>query len=145
MPFDHPLLLRKQSAQLPFRQVIGVEMSQPLCDAARENVAGAKHLRCPDVQVVNADAKEYTPPDDVSVVFLFNPFTGHMLDAVLDNLRQSWTRRPRELTVLYVLPVRAHDVFGQEAWLVKQHERFSQGLRLIVYKSKGVSQREVSA
>ena len=135
-----------RAAQLPFRRVIGVEMSEPLYEAAQENIAHAKQrLRCSEVQIININAKQYTVPDDVSVVFLFNPFTGHILDAVIDNLRQSFDRSPRQMTVLYVLPVQSKDHVGQEPWLIKQHEQFSQGLRLVVYRSTHFSNLEASA
>ena len=64
----------------PFRRVLGIEMSSQLCDRARENVRrAATRLRCADVEIINVDAAAQVVPDDVSVIFLFNPFTGHML------------------------------------------------------------------
>jgi SAM-dependent methyltransferase len=94
-----------QAARLPFGRVIGVELAPQLAEVARRNVARmGDRLVCRDVQVVTADAAEYRVPDDVTVAYLFNPFTGATFDRALDNLFASLDRRPRPLRLVYVHP-----------------------------------------
>src|SRR5437763_9033743 len=90
----------------PFRRVIGVELAPRLHAIASANIARNRHrLRCRDVVLVCADVLDYPIPDDVTVVFLGNPFTGRLFAAVLDALLASVDRRPREVTVVYFNPV----------------------------------------
>jgi SAM-dependent methyltransferase len=63
----------------PFKRVIGVELSRKLHETAVENIAQNRdRLRCRDVQLVCSDVLHYDIPDDVTVVFLNNPFTGEI-------------------------------------------------------------------
>jgi SAM-dependent methyltransferase len=94
------------AATYPFRQVIGVELSRELHEAACANLERSRdRLTCKNVELVCADALEYEIPDDVSVVFLYNPFTGHIFQRVLDKLIASVDRNPRTLRVVYANPV----------------------------------------
>ena len=94
------------AATHPFRRVIGVEFAPTLADVARENVAAAKsHLRCDDVEIVTENAMHYVVPDDANVLFLFNPFSKHVMEGVLDRIRESLDRSPREIEVFYLQPL----------------------------------------
>lgn len=89
-----------------FRRVIGVEIAAPLHEIARRNLARNRHrLRCRDVELVNADVLAYRIPDDVTVVYLYNPFRGPVFAHVVDELCRSLDRRPRPLRVIYLNPV----------------------------------------
>ena len=63
------------------------------------------------------DARVYDVPADVSVVFLFNPFAGPVLGAVLDNIRRSLREAPRKLALIYICPRRADKPFAEHRWL----------------------------
>ena len=94
-----------QAAQLPFRKVIGVELTPQLHAIARENLARAlPTLRCKDVELVNSDALDYRVPDDVTVVYFYNPFYGGVFAKVVDELKASLARRPRTLRIVYMYP-----------------------------------------
>jgi SAM-dependent methyltransferase len=109
------------AAMMPFQRVIGVELSKELCDVARRNVEQArKRFRCPDVQIVNADARDFVPPDEVSVVFFFNPFDHNILQVVLDRLQASWLQSPRPLKVIHGLPKCRKDWLRECDWLEAQ-------------------------
>src|SRR3954466_14494536 len=65
------------AARYPFKRVIGVELAPELAAIARRNLASARlRRRVGDTEVITADATTYVVPDDVTVVYLFNPFTG---------------------------------------------------------------------
>jgi precorrin-6B methylase 2 len=92
-----------QAAMYPFRRIIGVELSRELADIARGNIERSlTKFKCRNVEVVNQDVLDYEVPDDVTVVYFFNPFKGEIFAAVLDKLLASLRRRPRELTIIYM-------------------------------------------
>ncbi|KUI37475.1 hypothetical protein AU194_21290 [Mycobacterium sp. GA-2829] len=94
------------AAGYPFRRVIGVELSTRLADIAQDNVERVKdRLRCKDIAIVNADAVNYKVPDDVTVVFMNNPLRGACFAAVVDNVLDSYDRRPRPLRIIYGNPI----------------------------------------
>lgn len=103
------------AATWPFRRVIGVEISPVLCAAARANLERARAgLATRDVEFVCADALSYAMPEDVSVVFLFNPLGGDAMGRLARRLWASWQRAPRDLRVLYLYPSWAEDPFGPQ-------------------------------
>ena len=92
------------AARRAFRAVIGVEISPALAEIARENFAtlhDAKRV-VRDVKIVRADAAEYTLPRGDLVVFMYNPFHGPVLDAVIGRLR---VLPDRDVVLLYHTPV----------------------------------------
>jgi SAM-dependent methyltransferase len=90
------------AARCHFRRVIGVEVAEPLTAVARRNVATCRlRPRCGEIQLVTADVLDYKIPDDVSVVYMFNPFRGAIFDAVVAELIASVDRRPRPLRLIY--------------------------------------------
>jgi SAM-dependent methyltransferase len=107
----------------PFRKVIGIDLSAEMCELARANVARArKKLKCPEVEVIAGDATTYHVPDEVSVIFFYSPFQGALLTTVLENIRASLLRAPRELTMVFKNTTDLENHLGPEFWLVKQHE-----------------------
>ena len=76
--------------EYPFVQVAGIELSPALAEIARDNLARAHDVktRCRDVRVIRADARRRRMPRGPLVVFLFNPFDGEALDAVLDRIAE---------------------------------------------------------
>jgi hypothetical protein len=59
---------------------------------------------CHNIELVCADALRYEIPDDVTTVFLNNPFRGATFKAVIDKLIESHDRAPRRLTIIYNNP-----------------------------------------
>lgn len=101
-----------QAARYGFRRVVGVELAPELNAIAQANVDARRHLlRCGDVEFLTADAAQFAIPDDVTVVYLYNPFRGAIFSAVLDRLVESLDRTPRTLRVIYRTP------FEEEALL----------------------------
>jgi hypothetical protein len=82
-----------------------VEISPALVEIARENLATVRDpLRVArDVKIVRADAAQYAFPRGDLVIFLYNPFRGPVLDAVLAHLRAGG--HEREVVLLYHTPV----------------------------------------
>jgi SAM-dependent methyltransferase len=103
------------AARRPFRAVIGVEISPALVEIARENLASARDPKrvARDVKIVRADAAEYAFPRGDLVVFMYNPFHGPVLDAVLANLG---ALGDREVVLLYHTPVDRAAIDATEAF-----------------------------
>ena len=107
----------------PFRRVLGIDVSPALVERARENIELArKQLKC-EVLAEVADATTYEIPDDVTVIHLFNPFTGDTLSQTIENVRESLRRRPRDLTIAFVSPGRFEEMFGGQDWLERKSYR----------------------
>jgi predicted RNA methylase len=92
------------AAQYPFSRVIGIEIDDRLCALAERN---ARRLRRYALrpQIVRADAARYRVPDDITVVFLYNPFHGEVLETALTRVLESFDRAPRRLRLAYANPV----------------------------------------
>jgi SAM-dependent methyltransferase len=94
-----------QAAKRPFRRVIGVEISRALAEIARANLATRRHQhRCPNVEIVVADAKEFRVPDDLTIAYFWDPFKGETFEAVLRGIIDSIDRRPRRVRLIYLGP-----------------------------------------
>jgi SAM-dependent methyltransferase len=92
------------ASRLPFKQIVGVEISPALHEVARENLATYDRglQRCKDVRLVRADAAGYAFPRGELAVYLYNPFRAPILATVLERLLGGPARR---LTLLYHTPV----------------------------------------
>ena len=84
-------------------RVLGIELSPELFAIAQRNIdRNRRRLRCRDVELVQADARTWPIPDDVTIVTLFNPFIGEAFRDFIGQLLASVERRPRTLRLLYV-------------------------------------------
>jgi SAM-dependent methyltransferase len=91
------------AARYPFSRVVGIEIDEGLCTLAASN---ARRLRRCAVrpEVVRADVTTFRVPDDVTVVFLYNPFRGEVLKTALTRVLESYDRAPRRLRLVYANP-----------------------------------------
>ena len=114
------------AAGYPFSRVIGVELSPELDAAARENInRNRARLRCREIELVCSDVLAYEIPDDVTIVYLNNPFLGDIFQNVVDKLSASVARHPRRLRVLYLCPLEEQRLLDAGFQLV----RATRGLR----------------
>jgi 16S rRNA G966 N2-methylase RsmD len=106
------------AAGFPFARVLGVEISGKLCEVARENVERVRpRLRCRDIEIVQADAESFDIPDDVTVVYMYNPFRGRLLAGVVDRMRASVERHPRPFRWIFKNTAYLDDVSDRIGWL----------------------------
>lgn len=93
------------AARLPFGRAIGVEIAPDWCHDARVNVERARpRLACADVRVDNADALDWPIPEDLSVVYMYCPFTGDLFRRALHRLMDARDARPRRMRLVYNYP-----------------------------------------
>jgi Histone methylation protein DOT1 len=129
-----------QAAQYPFRRVLGVEVSERLNEIARQNVDRIlPRLACKHVELITEDAARFDIPDDVTVVYLYYPFTGETFSSVVDKLIASLDRRPRRLTVIYACPRRGEALVDtgrfELARISRDGRRDPIGRRIAIYES----------
>jgi hypothetical protein len=91
--------------RLPFRRVIGIEVSSVLAEQARENLRRQRRrVRSRSAEIIEADASAWKVPDDVTVVYMYCPFTGPIFASAIDRMIESVDRRPRRLRLVYNNP-----------------------------------------
>lgn len=108
------------AALQPYGRVLGVEIDPRLAAIARDEVSRFRrrgHARAGRIDILEHDASRYEVPAAINHVFLFNSFTGQLLEDVLERLRESVCRFPRTLWIAYLQPKNDSDPLSQHDWL----------------------------
>lgn len=88
-----------------FGQVRGLEVSPDLVAIARRNFDDVRiPIKCGIVSIMLGDMVDVTLPDDVTVVYAYDPFEGDLFNALVRELIASVDRRPRTLRFIYLAP-----------------------------------------
>lgn len=93
------------AAQAGFKKVIGVEYASELNDIAYTNIETVKG-RFPKTEFVlqEGDALTYDIPDEVDVIYLFNPFDETALEGLIKKVKPAFSRS-KPMHLVYVHPV----------------------------------------
>jgi len=88
-----------------FKALAGIDLSPRLYRAARkmQNILYNRYQNI-RIQVSCQDARAYTIPDAVGVIFLFNPFDDVIMEDFINQVKESLNRRRRPLKILYANP-----------------------------------------
>jgi len=92
------------AAELPFRQVLGVELNPTLARIAQRNLTvwrASGRARAP-MRVVCGDAVEFPLPAGPCLAFLFNPFGAPVMRRLLTAWSKVLAGRPAPHDILYV-------------------------------------------
>lgn len=93
------------AAGLPFRRVIGVELSPQLSAISSENLQRARpRLKCQEVKIETIGADRFEIPADANVLYFYNPFGGSVMVGVIENLQRSLLAAPRHVTIVFATP-----------------------------------------
>lgn len=113
------------AAELPFRQIIGVEFSPLLYEQSRANLrsfryqpGGSKHI-----ESLHQDARDFTFPQGDLVLYLFNPFGRETMQRVLENLDYARRQRPCHLVVILLWPKCGDQVAALEGMHLRREAR----------------------
>jgi len=100
------------AAHFPFQRVLGIEFSPTLNNAAKQNIAKftAARTGAPKIDLRCEDAALSVLPATPLICFFYNPFGPEVMRKVLDNIRDSVDKHPREVLLIYRNPVHA-DLF----------------------------------
>lgn len=93
------------AAAYGFQQITGIEYSPRLCRLAQPicNVLQFRHPNT-NISVIEADARVFDIPDNIGVIFLFNPFDEIIMKTFIEKVTASIHRKKRPLKVLYANP-----------------------------------------
>ena len=98
------------ASQLPFHQVIGIELNPDMADIAQHNLDlwleshatdTTAHKIAP-IRLLQQDALDFDLPRTPTLAFLFHPFEAPVLKALLRRIEAHFAKRPGTLDVLYV-------------------------------------------
>src|SRR5579862_173439 len=107
-----PLLL---ASELPFRKVIGVELSEELSRTAQKNVARWNRVAKPKarIRVVLGDAAKFQWPRTPLLVYLYNPFACSLVARMAESLAAAAASGSGLVDLLYVNPTCA-DILSKQ-------------------------------
>lgn len=97
------------AAQLPFKEVIGVELSPLHCEAAKTNIdrylSDVKNpALCRNVRVSCVNAVDFIFPDTNLLIYMYRPFLGPIFRHVADNLRRFQAVSGHRVLIAYSCP-----------------------------------------
>jgi SAM-dependent methyltransferase len=114
------------ASRLPFKEIIGVELSSRLDAIAAQNIRLFKDdtQKCRNIKTICKDAMDYHFPDENVVLYLYNPFDEQVMQSVLAKVEEFILRNSREVFVLYHHPLHAN-VWNQSRCLqmVKNNDK----------------------
>lgn len=83
-------------------KAVGVEYDERMY---RKAIANHENFPKPyNVSFECVNAKEYVVPEDVNCCYFFNPFSKEVLASVLQNIKDSYLRNPREILLIFYYP-----------------------------------------
>ena len=111
------------ASDYPFREILGVELSPELESVARSNIAcyaGVKGSLLPRPPVISmqGDATEFSWPPGPLIVYMWNAFTGPVMERVFRNLESSLKKQPRECYLVYIHP-ELESMLAGLPWLIR--------------------------
>jgi tRNA G46 methylase TrmB len=94
------------AASLPFKQIIGIELSTKLIRVVEKNLNSYRgKTACQNVRLACIDAREFQIPDERTIFYFYDPFEAELMVRILHNIWQSIAATPREIYILYFIPV----------------------------------------
>ncbi len=94
------------AASYGFQKLTGIDFSEHLCLAARNNLQiTSQKFSSIDFSVINNDAFYFEFPKDADCIFLFNPFDEVIMSGVVKNMHISLQQHPRKIAVIYINPI----------------------------------------
>ncbi len=98
------------ASELPFREVVGIEINPGLAHIARKNLDHWQRAHTSDptsprlapTRMLEQDALAYEFPATPCVAFLFHPFEAPVLKALLRRIETQFAHHPGTLDLLYV-------------------------------------------
>jgi len=98
------------ASQLPFREVIGVELNTDLAATAAKNVEiwKAAGRSVAPTRALCQDGTEFVFPETPCLLYLSNPFAEPVVKQLLEGIERSFTANPRVLDIIYFTPKAGH-------------------------------------
>lgn len=98
------------ASELPFKEVLGVELNPALARIASANVKiwEATNPHASPMRILTQDATEIALPTTPCVLYLYNPFSAHVMTRLLQHLEKALRKKPHPLDILYFTPDAGH-------------------------------------
>jgi hypothetical protein len=104
------------ASELPFHQVIGIELNPDMADIAQANLEIWQAAHAADTtaqpiaptRLLQQDALDYNLPRTPTLAFLFHPFEAPVLKALIRRIETQFAKRPGTFDLLYVNADCAH-------------------------------------
>ena len=94
------------ASRLPFRRIVGVDVSSVLIGIAEDNLKTYRGTRkCETVQLVRGDARDFHLPEEKVLCYFWDPFEADLMQTILKNIRNSLAAAPRDIYVVCFMPV----------------------------------------
>ena len=97
------------AGMLGFKEAIGIEFAEDLCQKSRENLQSFKkahpHVELSPIKIIKEDALNFYPYSNHNVYFFYNPFDGNIMEKVLQNCVESSNSESRDYYI-YINPLR---------------------------------------
>lgn len=115
-----------------FESVVGIDHSPQLISAAKRNIA---KMRIRNVELHCADARTFVDGlDEITHVYMFNPFPEAIMRIFMENLRKSLMRVPRRLSIIYLNPT-CHQTVLDGGFVYRRDFKFNYSHRFAIYES----------
>jgi SAM-dependent methyltransferase len=119
--------------QCGFEHLIGVDIAKELIDVANQNLLiYQKKSKGSSINFVFEDATRYEIPKDACVFYFFNPFGPQILYPVLQNIKESIKKHPREIYCIYLNPI-YQEVFIQSEFKLVREVKTKRYLEAVIY------------
>ena len=93
------------AATYGFEQITGIDFSKEFCEEAETVIRPyAKMNPGASFTVKHTDAFHYPIPENITTLFLFNPFDEYIMNAVVGHILKSYHRNPRRIRVMNANP-----------------------------------------
>ncbi|MBX3563790.1 MAG: class I SAM-dependent methyltransferase [Sphingomonas sp.] len=91
------------AAEMGFRTVTGVELSERLCETARKNFErfASRNPGLPHARLFEGDAASFVPDGPAILAYLYNPFGANVMTAVRTRLEEALRAGTRQVVVIY--------------------------------------------
>lgn len=92
------------AAHMPFNKIYGVDISETLVAIARRNfkVLAKKDGRMTKIRVERCDATQYEIPQEVNIIFMFNPFPYEVTQIVVDRIKDYCLENKKSAKVIFL-------------------------------------------
>jgi|GEM_PF-874811 len=123
------------AAELPFKQIIGIELSAELIAIAEKNVRNYRgKRRCTTIQLLCIDATDFEIPNERAIYYFWDPFEAELMEKVLQNIHRSFIDVPREIYIVCFMPS-FRSVLDKSGFLT----RMKQASWYSIYKASAIS------
>jgi 16S rRNA G966 N2-methylase RsmD len=111
------------AAQFPFKKVIGVEISKELTNMAKLNIAKLKHKKTKCIEVHSINAADFVVPEEVNIIYFYNPFKDKVLQKTVNNIHFSFNRYPRKIFIVFFKDALFEKIVENEDWIEKKYQK----------------------